>query len=94
LTADYKLTTYNKISGTKQIDCAPPLHSWAQRPWHNIQDSVLNIQTHWVECLRLGKAPATSGNDNLKTLLLVERAYESAENNQKMVNLPLEELLC
>ena len=36
------------------------------------------IQQHWVECLRAGREPATSGRDNLGTLALVEAAYRSA----------------
>ncbi len=55
---------------------------WASRPWHVVQDSVLAIQRHWVECLREGSPPATSGADNLKTLELTYAAYRSAETGQ------------
>jgi predicted dehydrogenase len=44
-----------------------------------MQDSALHIQRHWVECLRTGRTPETSGEDNLRTLELVFGAYESAE---------------
>lgn len=82
LDAGYKLTIHNVRTGTKLIDCEPPLHAWAERPWFNIQDSVLNIQKHWLECLRTGQEPQTSGRDNLKTLDLVEAAYAAASAGQ------------
>jgi predicted dehydrogenase len=82
LDAGYKLTIHNARVGTRQVDCEPPLHEWAERPWFNIQDSVLNIQKHWLECLRTGREPQTSGSDNLRTLALVEAAYASAGAGQ------------
>jgi D-apiose dehydrogenase len=94
LGADYKLTIHVKGGATQQVDCAPPLHSWAQRPWHNIQDSVLNIQAHWLDCLADGSEPQTSGGDNLKTLLLVEKAYASAANGQKTIDIVRETPPC
>lgn len=59
-----------------------PLLPWAERPWHVVQDSVLAIQRHWVDCLREGREPATSGADNLRTLELTFGAYDSAESGQ------------
>ena len=56
-----------------------PLLPWTSEPWHVSQESVLHTQRHWVECLRLGREPETSGRDNLKTYALVEAAYESAK---------------
>jgi D-apiose dehydrogenase len=77
LTRDYRLLVMSKSSG-RTIDVTPSLLEWARRPWFNIQESVLNIQRHWVECLLTGQEPATSGQDNLKTFALVEAAYQSA----------------
>lgn len=77
LDAGYRLTVQNR-AGAREIDVAPPLLPWAERPWHNIQESVLLIQKHFVECLASGAAPETSGADNLRTLALVEAAYASA----------------
>lgn len=74
----YRLVVHQRGGVTRELVCEPPLHAWAQRPWFNIQDSVYNIQTHWVQCLIEGREPQTSGRDNLKTLALVERAYRSA----------------
>ena len=73
----YRMTVATR-AGARYEDVAPPLLSWALRPWHNIQESVFAIQQHWVECLALKREPETSGRDNLKTLALVEAAYASA----------------
>lgn len=80
--ADYRLTVHHVQRGTQVLHTEPPLHDWAQRPWFNIQDSVVNIQSHWLQCLRAGHEPQTSGRDNLKTLALVEAAYRSAATGQ------------
>jgi D-apiose dehydrogenase len=68
--------------GSEMHDVSPRLLPWATRPWHNIQESVQAIQQHWVDCLREGRDPETSGRDNLKTLALVEAAYLSASTGQ------------
>jgi predicted dehydrogenase len=74
----YKLVV-TTANGVRHRDISPLLLPWASRPWHNIQESVLAIEQHWVDCLRTGCEPATSGRDNLKTLALVEAAYQSAK---------------
>ncbi|MBX2880827.1 MAG: Gfo/Idh/MocA family oxidoreductase, partial [Granulosicoccus sp.] len=66
----------------RTVDVSPPLLPWASKPWHNIQESVLAIQTHWIESLANNAQPDTSGADNLKTLALVEAAYQSAQTKQ------------
>jgi predicted dehydrogenase len=35
-----------------------------------------------VDCLRQGRPPATSGEDNLKTFALVEATYAAAASRQ------------
>ena len=80
LGADYRLTVHRRGGETRELRCDPPMHGWSQRPWHNIQDSVVNIQHHWIECLRSGAEPETSGRDNLKTLELVDAAYSAARS--------------
>ncbi|GGD23076.1 Gfo/Idh/MocA family protein [Aureimonas glaciei] len=77
LGADYRLTVTG-AAGSRHADVSPVLLPWASRPWHNIQESVLTIQQHWIDCLRENREPATSGRDNLSTLALVEAAYRSA----------------
>jgi predicted dehydrogenase len=65
---------------TRELDPEPL--PWAERPWHVVQESVLRIEEHWVDCLRRGVEPETSGADNLRTFALVEAAYRSAETGE------------
>ena len=78
LSAGYQLSVFN-ASGEKIVNVEPPLLEWSERPWHNIQDSVVAIQNHFVSCVNDNSQPETSGADNLKTLSLVEGAYMSAQ---------------
>ncbi|MGX9147138.1 Gfo/Idh/MocA family protein [Mesorhizobium sp. 128a] len=81
LAQGYRLTVTGR-NGTQVTDVSPPLLPWASRPWHNIQESVVAIQRHWVDCLAKGIEPATSGADNLKTFALVEAAYTGAASRE------------
>jgi D-apiose dehydrogenase len=81
LTQGYQLVVTN-AGGVHRRDLSPPLLPWASRPWHNIQESVQAIQQHWVDCLSAGHEPATSGRDNLRTLALVEAAYQSERTHE------------
>lgn len=65
-------------AGIERRTAEPILLDWAEKPWHGIQESVLRTQEHWVECLREGREPDTSGADNLKTYALSEASYASA----------------
>jgi predicted dehydrogenase len=78
LSVGYELRIVDN-NGTETIDMEPPLLPWAARPWHSVQESVLLIQQHWIDRLLAHKPPDTSGEDNLKTLALVDAAYRSAE---------------
>lgn len=62
----------------EHTEIPPRRYSWSRPPAEAIQESVVAIQQHWVDCLRGGSEPETSGEDNLRTLALVEAAYESA----------------
>lgn len=75
----YRLTVVGP-QGTTRRDVAPPRLPWASPPWHGIQESVLTTQRHWIDCLRRGVVPETSGADNLRTFALAEAAYASAES--------------
>jgi predicted dehydrogenase len=63
---------------TSERDVSTPLLSWTAPPWHTAQESVLNTQRHWIDCLRNRATPQTSGEDNLRTYALVVAAYRSA----------------
>jgi predicted dehydrogenase len=65
---------------TRELDPEPL--PWAERPWHVVQESVLRIEEHWVDCLKRGVEPETSGADNLRTFALVEAAYQSAASGE------------
>lgn len=81
LDAGYRLTIQrNGNSDTRNV--SPPLLPWTTKPWHNIQESVAIIQRDFIDCLRDGHQPETSGADNLRTLALVEAAYRSAATGQ------------
>ncbi|ODT57728.1 MULTISPECIES: Gfo/Idh/MocA family oxidoreductase [Paracoccus] len=83
LEAGYRLVIDR--GGVQDIrDVSPPVLDWAERPWHNIQKSVRIIQQHFVDCLRQDRMPETSGQDNLRTLALVEAAYASARDGLRV----------
>ena len=84
LDAGYRLTVHGG-GETRVIDADPPPLPWAERPWHNVQESVLNIERHFAECLAAGRAPETSGADNLRTLALVYAAYDSAADGGRTI---------
>ncbi len=77
LERNYRLVV-RKPGALREVDLDPPPPSWGERPWHAVQDSVINIQRHWIDCLRHGTEPQPSGADNLKTLRLALASYESA----------------
>ena len=42
-------------------DVSPPVLPWAERPWHNIQESVRIIQQHFVACIDAGTRAGNLG---------------------------------
>ena len=76
---------YRLVMGERIEDLSPPMLDWASRPWHNIQESVLIIQRHFLACIAAGIQPETSGKDNLQTLALVEAAYLAAAEGRMVV---------
>jgi D-apiose dehydrogenase len=75
----YHLTVSNREGAVQREQIQIPQYPWSIPLWDVVQDSVVNIQTHWVECLRAGKKPENSGAENLETYRLVEGAYVAAE---------------
>jgi predicted dehydrogenase len=79
LSENYALTTV--VNGKVEKAHVPPQPpSWASGSGVAIQESVVAIEQHFVDCLASGREPETSGLDNLRTLELVFGAYESAES--------------
>jgi predicted dehydrogenase len=77
----YQLKTIRGDEVTNEA-AQPASRVWMTPPAHVVQDSVIAIQRHWVDCLLNDQVPQTSGQDNLKTLELVFGAYQSAETGQ------------
>lgn len=71
------LTVHAK-GATRQITVPQDGRSWTSEPWTQIQDSVVHTQRHFIDSLRNGVEPATSGRDSLATYALLEAAYLSA----------------
>lgn len=84
---DYQLTV-TTARGTERRTVAPRSYCWSSSPAEAIQESVVAIQGHWLQCLREDREPETSGAENLRTLELVFGAYDSAEHGYSYVPLP------
>lgn len=80
----YRLRITSHGAVTEQA-VEPETPAWTQKPWHVLQESVLNLQRHWVATWLAGKEPETSGVDNLRTYGLVMAAYDSAAGNGVVV---------
>lgn len=83
LDAGYRLAVIGP-RGREVRDVEPAVPRWGEKPWHAVQDSVRNTQAHWIDCLRSGAEPKPSGADNLRTLDLVFKAYDSAASGQAL----------
>lgn len=75
---DFCLTVVSE-SGVIRRDAGPGRFPWSTPLLAAIQESVVQIQQHWADCLHHGRETETSGEDNLRTLELVYAAYRSAE---------------
>ena len=72
----------NTDDGTAARRVDPPLLSWlrADQPhWHA---SIVPCNADLLGQIKTGKLAETNGDDNLRTMNLVFKAYESAEKNQ------------
>lgn len=81
LDADFWIRTTTS-EGTLSRRYPAPRYTWADPDYDVAHASMVPIHEAFIEALRTGLPPETSGEDNLKTLNLVFRAYESAERNQ------------
>lgn len=76
--------TLTTPAGVEHIDASARTYPWSAPPGQAIQESVVEIQRHWVECFRSGREPETTGRDNLRTLELTFAAYASAERGETL----------
>lgn len=65
--------------GCEELDVEPDVPVWGEKPWHGVQESVVQLQRHVLDVLGGRTTPQPSGADNLKTLALALACYESAE---------------
>lgn len=81
LTPDYWIKI-NTDDGTvsKRID--PPNFSWIRSDQPHWHASITSCNADLLNYIKTGKPAETSGDDNLKTMNLIFKAYESAEMNQ------------
>jgi predicted dehydrogenase len=69
---------------TRTLPVADDGRPWTSRPWRQIQDSVVRTQQHFIDSLRRGVEPETSGRRSLHTYALIEAAYLSAETGRRI----------
>ncbi len=94
LQPNYELVIRSGDDVTRR-DVSPTPLDWTEPPWHGVQESVLRVNEHWLASLAEGRAPETSGFDNLKTFRLVEAAYKSVAGGEaldprEIANIPLD----
>jgi len=78
---DYRIGVTTRDE-THSFRVEPVKYSWVDPDYAVVQSSIVATNANWLECLRTGKEPETSGEDNLKTLGLVYAAYESAKTGR------------
>jgi predicted dehydrogenase len=83
LREDYRLLIHD-AQGRREEDVEPAVPAWGGKPWHAVQDSVLNFERHVLSVLQGEAEPQPSGADNLRTLALCLAAYDSAEQGRRV----------
>jgi len=68
--------------GTAVKRYPPPRYAWADPDYDVVHASIVPTNADFLEALKTGAEPETSGADNLKTMNLVYSAYESAARNE------------
>lgn len=69
-------------SGTHARRFPPPRYAWCDPDYNVAHASMVPIHQDFLKAFQTGQPAETSGEDNLKTIRLVEAAYESAGRNQ------------
>lgn len=73
---------YTTDTGTHAQRHPPPRYEWADPDYNVVHASMVPTHQDFLQALKMGQSPETSGEDNLNTMRLVHAAYESAERNQ------------
>lgn len=81
LAPDYWLRVTTK-RGTATRRCPPPVYAWADPEYALVHSSIVACHADLLNALRNNSVPETSAADNLKTLRLVQAAYDSARRKQ------------
>ena len=84
LAPDYWLRVTTE-RGTEARRCPPPEYAWADPRYALVHSSIVDCHRDLLQALQTGTTPETSAADNLKTLKIVQAAYESARQS-KAVN--------
>jgi predicted dehydrogenase len=71
--------------GTLSRRCILPRYEWVDPEYEVVQTSIVPCNAHLLHVLQAGQPAATSGEDNLRTMRLVDAAYESAQTGQVIV---------
>jgi D-apiose dehydrogenase len=77
LHSDDDLTLSSRQS-VQPMSIVNPLARWMEKPWHVIQNSVVETNRAILTAYRAGTRAGTDIEDNLKTCAIVEAAYASA----------------
>lgn len=81
LTTDYWLRVTDE-SGTHSRRCPPPRYPWADPAYDVVHSSIVGCNADVLRSLTTGSHAETSGHDNLRTVELVFRSYESAASGR------------
>jgi len=68
--------------GTLAKRYPPPRYPWADPAYDLIHSSIVPTQADFVQAFQQDTLAETNGDDNLKTMELVFKSYESAASNQ------------
>ncbi len=68
--------------GTQSWRCPPPSFGWADPDYQVVHASMVPCIGHLLQALKGGAPAETTGDDNLKTMILTSAAYESARSGQ------------
>jgi predicted dehydrogenase len=67
--------------GTKVNQASPPVYSWCDPAYAVVQSSIVDCHRNLLDALRGLAQAETTAEDNLRSMRLVFKSYESAERN-------------